>query len=84
MDAWSKRKAAVLTRKQTKQTETKIFIGRRKKIRVTLRNQWRSRNSSNLARKLISPENLVIPKLTNQTPLTSKPNLTLNSTLNSL
>ena len=41
-----------------------------------------ARNNLNLAGKLISPENLTIPSITNKSPLTSKPNLTLSSTLN--
>ena len=42
-----------------------------------------ARNSLNLAGKLFSPENLAIPNITNKSPLTSKPNSTLNSKLNS-
>ena len=51
MDAWSKRKATVLTRKQT-ETKTLSYQAT-EKLRVTRRNHGGARNRLNIAGKLI-------------------------------
>ena len=86
--AWFSNQNRAGVRKKKKKTEQVWLTSQRKTKKLCACLTFTgihgsARNRLNLAGKLISSENLAIPSIINKSPLTFKPNLTLNSTLNS-